>query len=82
MAIYPTTVYPAALYLHCIPYYVPVYHTTINIYIYIYPTVFSRARAAARGQSTEKETLMTNMDEQTVYAVSFNNDLYDPDQVL
>eukprot|EP00063_Salmo_salar_P027647 XP_014002482.1 PREDICTED: low-density lipoprotein receptor-related protein 1B-like [Salmo salar] len=40
----------------------------------------SRARAAARGQSTEKETLMTNMDEQTVYAVSFNNDLYDPDQ--
>uniref|UniRef100_A0AAZ3NZM1 EGF-like domain-containing protein n=1 Tax=Oncorhynchus tshawytscha TaxID=74940 RepID=A0AAZ3NZM1_ONCTS len=42
----------------------------------------SRARAAARGQSTDKETLMTNMDEQTVYAVSFNNDLYDPDQEL
>ncbi|XP_052368358.1 prolow-density lipoprotein receptor-related protein 1-like isoform X14 [Oncorhynchus keta] len=42
----------------------------------------SRARAAARGQSTDKETLMTNMDEQTVYAESFNNDLYDPDQEL
>ncbi|XP_036832491.1 low-density lipoprotein receptor-related protein 2-like isoform X3 [Oncorhynchus mykiss] len=42
----------------------------------------SRARAAARGQSTDKETLMTNKDEQTVYAVSFNNDLYDPDQEL
>ncbi|XP_045072304.1 LOW QUALITY PROTEIN: low-density lipoprotein receptor-related protein 2 [Coregonus clupeaformis] len=44
----------------------------------------SRARAAARGQSTEKETLMTNMDEGTVYAESFNNHLYDPDpdQVL
>ncbi|KAM9517802.1 uncharacterized protein ACWYII_044611 isoform 3-T3 [Salvelinus alpinus] len=41
-----------------------------------------RARAAARGQSTEKETLMTDMDEGTVYAVSFNNDLYDPDQEL
>ncbi|XP_055731656.1 low-density lipoprotein receptor-related protein 2-like [Salvelinus fontinalis] len=42
----------------------------------------SRARAAAGGQSTEKETLMTDMDEGTVYAVSFNNDLYDPDQEL
>ncbi|KAJ8007522.1 hypothetical protein DPEC_G00118370 [Dallia pectoralis] len=38
-----------------------------------------RSRAASRCQATDKETLMTKMDERTVYAECFNNDLYDPD---
>ncbi|XP_034151271.1 low-density lipoprotein receptor-related protein 2 isoform X3 [Esox lucius] len=38
-----------------------------------------RIRAASQCQATDKETLMTKMDERTIYAECFNNDLYDPD---
>ncbi|KAL0963286.1 hypothetical protein UPYG_G00352180 [Umbra pygmaea] len=37
-----------------------------------------RSRATHQCHSTDKETLMTKMEERTVYAECFNNDLYEP----